>query len=179
MASGTVRVGVVGRPHGLRGAFHVHMDDPGSDCLDGVREVWTLGWGKPPRKHSVAAATSAGPGRWTLQLEGVTTREAALAMKGREVHVDAACLELEAGEILVADLPGHDVVEAGRVVGRIESTYWNGAHDVLTVETAEGPVDFPVAPGYVIGEDEQGRVEVVGFEWFAEANRPGAGRGKK
>ena len=70
-----------------------------------------------------------------VQLEGVGSREAALALKGSEVGVARDALPAAgAGEIYQADLVGLEVVNrAGVVLGRVVEVADFGAHPLLRV----------------------------------------------
>jgi 16S rRNA processing protein RimM len=108
-------------------------------------------------------------GGYLMRLAGVTTREAAAAFTLGEVRVLRTSLPpLEPGEYYVEDVPGCAVEdEAGRALGVAVGTFWNGAHDVLTVvdqkgqEGQEGNAGkerlIPLVPEFVLTVDARGR----------------------
>jgi 16S rRNA processing protein RimM len=75
-----------------------------------------------------------------LALEGVGTREAAEALRGRLVFGRAEDLPaLPEGEHYWYELVGCDLeTEDGRRVGRIREIWETGAHDVFVVERNDG-----------------------------------------
>jgi len=119
-------------------------------------------------ERTVARAIPGSPGRWILEIVGLAGRAAASALANAVVLVDRSCLGLAEGELLVSDLPGREIAEGGRTAGRIVSTFHNGAHDVLVVETLRGRVDFPLVEERVLGLDSSGRLEVEGFSDFQD-----------
>ena len=99
-----------------------------------------------------------------LRFEGVADREAAAALTHAELQVPRASLPpLAAGEIYVADLVGCAVYDlAGRLRGRVASSFWNGRQDVLTV-VDEGGAELlvPAVPGFIQAVDLAARTLVI------------------
>ena len=78
-----IRVGVVGRAHGIRGAIRVFMDDANSGSLLRVNTV-CLGDEKKP--YEVQQATRCG--RFVaLELAGISDRDEALKLTGLSVWI--------------------------------------------------------------------------------------------
>jgi 16S rRNA processing protein RimM len=100
-------------------------------------------------------------GEWLVQLEGVTDRNQADAMRGQAIEVSRAELPApEAGEIYAADLIGCRVLDvSGKLLGEVKDTFPSGAHEVLDVH---GEHDFllPMAPGIVVSVDVHARTIV-------------------
>jgi 16S rRNA processing protein RimM len=102
-----VLAGRVGRPHGLDGSFHVVEPVP-SLLVEGAR-LADLG-----EIESRKGADS----KPIVRLEGVTTREAADALRGRWLDVlDVTPEALEEDEYLADDLVGCTVVDGPDEVG--------------------------------------------------------------
>jgi 16S rRNA processing protein RimM len=78
-------------------------------------------------------ARRAHSGKLLAKLGGIESREAALALKGREVAVPRELLpEPEEGRYYWADLVGLEVVNAeGLELGVVQGLFSNGAHDVM------------------------------------------------
>ena len=97
-----------------------------------------------------------------MRFAGVTDREEAAAFTLAEVRVRRTALPpLAAGEYYVEDVLGCEVEhEAGRALGVAMGTFWNGAHDVLSVmakrEKGEGAL-IPLVPEFVLTVDAPGR----------------------
>jgi ribosomal 30S subunit maturation factor RimM len=141
------------------------------DVLAGAREL-VLEGADGEIGLEVLRVTPAGASRALVALAGIDTRERAAALVHASVMMEREVPGPGAGVLHAPDLPGRPVVEAGRPVGRVRSTYHNGAHDVIVVETPAGLVDFPLAAGHVEGLDPQGRVVVVGFEGWIDLAYP-------
>jgi len=166
--SGPVRIGRVGRPHGVRGTVTVVLDNPGSTLLARLPRIGIDRGGGDRDVLEITRADPRDERRWLVDLAGVGSRDAAEALVGAAVLADREAIDLDEDELLVSDLPGRRIVEDGRERGRVISVYSNGAHDVAVVRTARGLVDFPVVPGRVIDVGDEGRVEVSGFDDFED-----------
>ena len=104
---------------------------------------------------------------YLVRLDGVPTREAAAALTLSEVRAPRAALPaLEPGEFYVEDVAGCAVEdEAGRSLGVVQATFWNGAHDVATVVAADGTERLiPIVPEHVVAVDAPGRKMRVRWE---------------
>ncbi len=98
-----------------------------------------------------------------LKLEGVDDRNAAEAMKGRELFVTEEDLpELEEGEYYIRDLIGMEVVENGVLLGRVTGVLQNTPQDIFEVERENGrQLLIPRVDEFVIDIDMQAqRIEV-------------------
>ena len=157
-----VRVGTVGRPHGLHGAFHVSgpcgwWDFPAGSALlvdGGERHIATV------------AGTPSGP---IVQLDGVDDREAAAALtRGRARAAGRrACRSPRrtAGSASTSSAARCSRASgAWAVVAAVEDGV---AHDILLLDDEAG-TRIPFVGELVPGVDVPGRrLEVV--EWLGEA----------
>ena len=105
-------------------------------------------------------------GGYLMRLAGVADREAAATFTLAEVRIARTALPpLEPGEYYVEDVPGCAVEdENGRALGVAVGTFWNGAHDVLTVVDQAGQEGeagkerlIPLVPAFVLTVDARGR----------------------
>jgi 16S rRNA processing protein RimM len=161
----TVVVGAVGRPHGLRGELWVRPYNAGGDALDGVGRV-VLDRDGVRTAYDVQAARPAGDGV-LVTLAGVGDRDAAASLTLALVRVARADLPpLEPGEYYVEDVVGCTVFrEDGTLLGSAVGTFWNGAHDVMTVVDASGHERLiPLVPDFVLAVDGPGRKIQVDWE---------------
>ena len=102
------------------------------------------------------------------KLEGLETREQALALKGKRVSVRREALpDPGAGHYYLTDLVGLEVVnEQGEILGTIVRMFSNGAQDVMEVSTDGKERLLPWVPAVVKDVDlGRGRVTV---EWGAD-----------
>ena len=104
--------GVVGRPHGLDGSFHVLSPRPA---------LLALGTTVRAAGRDAAVVRLAGTDdRPIVRLDGVDTREAADALRGTELLVPRSVAPaLEEDEWWAEDLVGCRVVDGDRALGRV------------------------------------------------------------
>jgi 16S rRNA processing protein RimM len=143
-----VRLGVVGRPHGIRGAVKVHLDNPKSTALRAGRRVRLVVDGAVS-PHEIAAY-----GGGVLTLVGVGDRDAA----ERLTHAVVEIARVELGDdVLLIDVIGRDVVDGdGQALGRIACFHDNGAQPVAEVKTPDGrAVLVPFVPPIVVSLGER------------------------
>jgi 16S rRNA processing protein RimM len=128
--TGWVRLGVIGRPHGVRGALRVHLDNPDSTALRPGRLVRLVG------STATTEVVVRSYGHGVLHLADVTDREAALRFVHAVVEIARDAL---GDDVLLIDLIGHAVVdERGAPLGRIVRFSDNGAHPLAEVATPDG-----------------------------------------
>jgi 16S rRNA processing protein RimM len=134
--------GVVGRPHGLDGSFHVHAARPG---------LLTLGATVRAGDRNAEIVRRAGTDdRPILRLAGIDDRDAADALRGTELLVPrAAAPALEDDEWWAEDLVGCRVVDGARALGRVVRLMPLPSCEALEVEPA---VDLPGAGAGAAGD---------------------------
>ena len=154
-------MGRVAGSYGVRGWIKVM---PGGGVLDTLPEVaeWWLG----ERAFRVSEARVHGA-TVVAKLDGIETREQALALKGETVSIERAALpEAEEGHYYLADLVGLEVVnEQGQRLGTVKQWTTNGAQDVMEV-AGERTHLIPWVGAIVKGVDLAARRVVV--EWGAD-----------
>jgi 16S rRNA processing protein RimM len=161
----TLSVGVLGRPHGIRGDIYFRPHNPQSRAFDEVTELLLVRDGVS-RTYDVTSMRPVADA-YVAHLEGVDDREAAAGLTNAEVRVARATLPpLEPGEYFVEDVVGCAVeTEDGRSLGVVSGTLWNGAHDVATVADAEGREHLiPLVPHFVLTVDAPARKMRVRWE---------------
>jgi 16S rRNA processing protein RimM len=123
-------MGRVAGSYGVRGWIKVV---PGGGVLDTLPEVaeWWLG----ERAFRVSEARVHGA-TVVAKLDGIETREQALALKGETVSIERAALpEADEGHYYLADLVGLEVVnQQGERLGTVKQWTTNGAQDVMEVD---------------------------------------------
>jgi 16S rRNA processing protein RimM len=170
-----VEIGVVGRPHGVRGSLHVFLHNPSSEILAGLESVEIAAAGaRGASSYRVVDTKRAGKQR-VLTLEGVDSRELAEALNGARVLVPRSALpRLEEGEFYVDDLIGLAVVSGGLPVGTVISSRAQGGVEVLTVRGEACDVEVPLVGDYVVGIDlAAARIEVANIDDLPRTAHPG------
>lgn len=155
-----VRVGIVARPHGVRGAIAVTLDNPDSESLYGVEYVHL---GEEPRRLDVVRTARGRAGQVILELEGVDSIERAEELRGLEVFLEEEQLPpLEEDEYWHRDLLGLEAVdEEGRSLGRVTEIVDTAEVPVLVVGRGKREFFVPFLREYVPHVDlPEGRVVV-------------------
>ena len=122
----------------MTGELSLRPYNPQGRSLAALRRIIVVRAGR--REEREVTACRPVEGGYLMRLAGVADREAAATFTLGEVRVLRTALPpLEPGEYYVEDVPGCAVEdEAGRALGVAVGTFWNGAHDVLTVADARG-----------------------------------------
>ncbi len=169
-----ILLGVIGRPHGVRGLVHVvsHTEDPASlaeygPLDDGAGRRFVLRW----RTDGVAAVAELVDGREVP----VTDRDAAARLTNTRLYIDRAHLPApEADEFYLADLVGLSAQDAaGALLGTVAVVHDYGAGVSLEIARADAPallVPFTRAAVPVV-DIAAGRVTVVPPEEIAPGER--------
>jgi 16S rRNA processing protein RimM len=133
-------MGRIAAPHGVRGAFRVQplSADPAS-LLDFPR-WWIRSGDASEWKAYQVASSRVHSGSLVAELAGVTTRDAAGALRGASIGVPHESLPaLADDEYYQADLVGMAVVNrGGDVLGTVVDFVDSGAHPIVRVAPAQG-----------------------------------------
>ncbi len=150
-----LRIGRIARPHGIRGAVAITLDDPDSESLYGVRYVHLAVKGDVPRRVAVTRASPGRKGQVLLHLEGLATPEAAEALRDQEVLLEEEQLpKLGQGEYWERDLLKLTAVDAaGAELGPVAEVVDTADVPVLVVRASAGEVYVPFTDPYVLSVD--------------------------
>jgi 16S rRNA processing protein RimM len=159
-----LRAGVVGRPHGLDGSFHV------ADPVPALLELGTDVRLDSGQRRIVRLAGH--EGRPIVRLEGCEDRNAAEALRGQELlvaRVDAP--QLEEDEWWATDLEGCAVRDGEREVGVVARLLALPSCEVLEVSRAAGGADLlvPLVRDAVRDVDLDRRVIDIDLGFLGEA----------
>ncbi len=159
-----VPLGVVTRPHGVKGEVRVHPFNADSKLLGRLEAVW--GATAEGEKRLTIVRARRAPKHWIVTFEGVQGREAAEAMRGVELRVDRDHLpELSGDEVYLADLEGLEVRYEDRVVGRVQQVLTYPSVVCLEVVGDEGTRELPMVPPWVAELDiEEGWVRCESWD---------------
>ena len=149
----------------MRGEVALRPYNPRGRALADLRRILLVRQGGAEAREVVACRPV--EGGYLLRLAGVETREAAAALTLAEVRVPRTALPpLAPGEYYVEDVPGCAVEdEAGVPLGTATGTFWNGAHDVVTVAAPDGGEHLiPLVPDFVVAVDVAGRKMTVRWD---------------
>lgn len=128
MKSPFLPTGQIVNTHGLKGLVKVMpwADDP-ADLLDFDR--FFIDGTEYAVEHSSLQKSMV-----LLKLEGIDTLEDAVKLRGKEISIARADVELEEGTVFIADLIGLPVYCGERELGRITEVLTPPANDVYVVK---------------------------------------------
>lgn len=135
-----VLLGAVIGAHGIKGEVRVKTFTADPDALGAYGPLAT----NDGRRLAVVALRAAKPGEAVVRFEGVADRDAAEALKGRELFVPRDALPApEADEFYHADLIGVAVEDSSNTaLGRVRAMHNFGAGDMMEIETPSGETEF-------------------------------------
>jgi 16S rRNA processing protein RimM len=156
-----LRAGVVGRPHGLDGSFHVIHPNPDLLAVGAVVRV-----GEAERRLERRAGTDT---RVIARVEGCSDRDTAEALRGTELLVARTqAPELEGDEWWAEDLEGCTVRDGEREVGRVSRLLALPSCEVLEVERAGEPLLVPLVSDAVRAVDVERKIIDVDLRFLGE-----------
>jgi 16S rRNA processing protein RimM len=135
-----VVMGRVAAPHGVRGVIKVQPLCADPSTLLRFEHWWLRRRDADPWSPHRVVASRLQSGMVAAELEGVTTREAAAALRGATIGVPRELLPaLADDEYYRADLVGMAVVNrSGRALGSVAEFLDSGAHPILRVAREDG-----------------------------------------
>lgn len=170
MRHAAVTVGVLGKPHGLRGEVTVRADPDLAEDFPPGRAYLVAG-----RETSLTVATSRMHGsRRLVRFEGVDDRDAAEALRGVELAVPRADIRLGDDEFWVEELVGRPVVDrADRALGTVTDVTDGQAHDYLVITGPRGEESLVPVVADLVEVTEKGVVVDAIPGLFDEAGEEG------
>jgi 16S rRNA processing protein RimM len=158
-----LRAGVVGRPHGLDGSFHVGSPVAGLLAVGGDVVVG----GHPRRIDRVAGHER----RLIIRFEGAQGRDSAEGLRGEEILVLRDPGALEEDEWWATDLEGCEVRDGERRVGTVQRLLSLPSCDVLEVARDEGGPQLlvPLIKDAVRAVDVSAQVIDVDLQFLGES----------
>lgn len=138
--AGRILLGAVIGAHGTKGEVRVKIFTLEPDALCAYGPLTT----DDGRRLSVATLRAGKPGEAIVRFTEIADRNAAEALKGRQLSVPRDALPApEADEFYHADLIGLAVEDSSNVVlGRVRALHNFGAGDLMEVETPKGATEF-------------------------------------
>jgi len=149
-AADLVRVGGLGKAHGLRGEVLCHPETDFPERFLETEEV-ELVHPKGHRRVAISGARFHGQ-NLILKFQGVDSREAAEQLRGAWLGVGPdEVVDLEDGEYFHYELEGLEVLDAsGQRIGRIAEVISNPAHEIYRIATEGEDILLPAVPAFVL-----------------------------
>jgi 16S rRNA processing protein RimM len=159
-----VVLGVVTKPHGVRGELGVKLFNPDSTFLENAPTV-VLRIGADQHAAAIVDYRSSERGYGLLAIDRCQSREQAEALRGAELCVPRENLpEIGEGEFYYADLEGLAVITPnGDRVGSVRQVISYPAADVLLVESPAGLLEVPLREPYLVRVDVAHGIVVVDY----------------
>jgi 16S rRNA processing protein RimM len=167
MEEGSVVIGVIGRPHGTRGAVRATATGATLASLAAGDAVEAAA-GDAPVRRLVVAGRAGTPERPILTFEGVATRDEAASLTGAELRVAGGRVAPlpDADTFFVRDLLGCEVLVGGRRAGRVTAVHDAPANDVLEVSGDDGVLLVPFTGDAVLSVEPEARRIAVRDDLF-------------
>lgn len=172
-----VALGVVVRPHGVRGELRIHRFNPDSDLLLGLDEVVLRRSDGTGARVVTIRSSRPSHEAVLLVLEGVDDRDAAEALRGLELCIPRDQLPpTEEDEYYLVDLLGLGVFDGEKRIGTVDRLFEYPSCDCVRVVGDDGVRELPLLPQYVARVDlEAGRIEVQNVDELPVEPPPKAG----
>lgn len=152
--------------HGVRGLVKVESWCDSPKVLQSLKRVFASE-GEGYRELKVISASVMGS-TVLMNIEGINTREEAIASKNKILYLKRSDLKLKEGTVFVADMIGLPVidVDTGRVYGEISDVTDVPRGKLYTIKTSGGEVLFPDVPEFVKKIDCDKGVFIHAIEGF-------------
>ncbi len=145
-----VELGVIARPHGVRGEVRVHVFNPESTLLEELAEVFLIGEEEDEPALVEIESTRRGPKALLMQLAGVRSRQEAESLRGYTLCVPRDVLPpLEDGEYYHADLVGLEAFADGEAIGEVIEVIDYPSAECLKIERPGGYIEVPMLPKWL------------------------------
>lgn len=146
-----LKLGIVGRAHGLKGSFFVSGRD--EEVAESVRTI-RIGVDATTAKDLKIEQRFWQSGRPALKCEGISDRTTAETLTGQSVWVEAAQIHVdESKEYLLSDLKERRVVDSNGVpVGVVEEVYVSpsgGVNIIVLDEKKNADIEIPMVETYI------------------------------
>lgn len=149
-----LELGVITKPHGVRGELKVQLHWSESTVLAGLETVFLSQPSRPREPWRVESVRYSNKGP-LLRLAGVDSRETAESLRGARLSARRADLPpLEPGEYYLIDLLGCEVRAPSGSLGRVVEVHTHATLDTLVVLDASG----------------KRREQPLGDSWIEEVN---------
>jgi 16S rRNA processing protein RimM len=145
-----IELGVIAKPHGVRGEIRVHVFNPESTLLSELAEVFLIGEeGEEPALVEIES-TRRGPKALLMHLAGVGSREDAEALRGYRLCVPREALpDLDEGEYYHADLIGLEAFDGAKAIGKVIDVIDYPSAECLKIERPGGYIEVPMLPRWL------------------------------
>lgn len=152
--------------HGVRGALKVEHFCDSAAVLAKQKKIYFSERGVFTERRVISASAS---GQFVLMtIEGIDSREAAIAQRGRAVYLSREDIPVAKGAMLIADMIGLPVYHAqsGESLGEISDVSDVAGRRIYTVKYAGKEVMLPDVPEFIKEISEEGGMRVLPIPGF-------------
>lgn len=150
-----IEIGVVSRPHGVRGELRMHLHNTESTAFDVIDELFVGG-----TLYQLGSARST-TGGVLVRLVGIDTRNQAEDLVGKPIEVMRDWLELDEEDVLLDEIIGCQVeLEDGTPWGQVVAVH-AGIQDRLVIHDGAMERYLPLVDVFVRNIDREARKIVV------------------
>lgn len=143
-----VEIGVMGRPHGVRGELRIFLHNAESDFLVSANQVM-LKTTKGVQTYTITDVRP-NPKFYIVRLIGVNTREQAELLKGAKLCVDRGTLpEPDSDEFYVTDLVGLEAWDREQPLGRVAGSRRQEDVEIVIIRGEREEVEVPLVDDFV------------------------------
>ncbi len=153
--------------HGVRGLFKVDVWCDTPEVLIAQKRIFFAEKDGSYKEHAITSKTRAGQGV-ILGIEGIDTREQAIALRGRTFYLCRSDIKLKQGTFFIVDLIGTPVIDAdtGRLYGHVKRIDDVPQGQMFTIDTPYGDVLLPRVDAFVRSVDPEQGVLVTPIPGF-------------
>ena len=158
--------GRIATAHGVKGLLKVdHLCDSARVLAQQKRIFFKKG--NEYVERSVTSASVMGT-QVLMGIEGVASREDAIALRGLTVYLHRSDVPLSEGAMFIADMIGLPVLhaESGETLGRLADVSDVAGRRIFTVMTEKGEVLLPDVPEFIKEISEEGGMKVTPIPGF-------------
>ncbi|MBW2507000.1 MAG: 16S rRNA processing protein RimM [Deltaproteobacteria bacterium] len=149
-----IELGVIAKPHGVRGEIRVHVFNPESTLLRELGAIFLIGGEDEEPALVEIESTRQGPKALLMRLAGVSSREDVEALRGYTLCIPRKALpELEEGEYYHADLIGLDAFQGDDAIGKVIDVLDYPSAECLKIQRPGGYIEVPMLPRWLVRVD--------------------------
>lgn len=152
--------------HGVRGALKVEHFCDSAAVLAKQKKIYFSVRGEFAEQRVLSASVSA---QFVLMtIEGIDSREAAIALRGKPIYLAREDIPVAKGAMLIADMIGLPVyhAESGEKLGEISDVSDVAGRRIYTVKSGRGEVMLPDVAEFIKEISEEGGMRVLPIPGF-------------
>jgi 16S rRNA processing protein RimM len=159
-----IELGVIGRPHGLRGEMRVFLHNAESRILESSKSVFIKS-DNDVETH-VLSSIKRSSKYHIFTMKGISSREQAEMFKGGRLCILRSELpKLENDEFYIDDLVGIEAWDKEEMIGHVVSSRPQFDIEILSIESETHEFEVPLVDDFLVEiKIEEGRVELKSTE---------------